>query len=57
MSKVSKARRSSCGRKTRHATEQDAINHRHQLRRKYGSTAEVYKCICGFFHVGHRPRR
>lgn len=44
-------------RKAKHATKGEAIAHLIHLRRKDGAfTVVAYKCACGSWHVGHRPR-
>jgi hypothetical protein len=52
-------RKQTCKRKTKHSTEREAYAALHKLRRDPDCNdpraLNVYRCVCGYFHVGHRP--
>lgn len=53
-------RRRACAMKIRHATEQGAVIHAIELRRKDGADRylNIYRCqFCRGWHVGHFPQR
>lgn len=59
MSSKRRIRRKVCGKKVRHASHEDALNHIGDLRRKGKAYNYMvpYKCpFCGGFHVGHPPK-